>query len=138
MRRPHRSRADAGQSKLVNLLWVAVFAAAVYFGIMYIPVYTQKWEVKSMLQEVANQNWRNYDLEKVQHALAERCKAFNTGGNEYFLLDTENIVVDNNETTKLLTVKITWTRIIPYPLLNKQTSRVFSAQYTVDTNSVKY
>ena len=138
MRRPHVSRAELGEGNLLNLAWLSLLLVAVYFGIMFIPVYSEQFTVKSMLQDVGNSNWRNYDEDKVRQALIARCKEYNKPDKEYFLLDPENVVVENNETTKKLTLRITWTRVVPYPFLQRQTRRVFTQQYQVDTNPVKY
>ncbi|MGC4115326.1 MAG: hypothetical protein QM765_12120 [Myxococcales bacterium] len=140
MRRPHVSRAEIGENKLLNLVWLSLLLTGVYFGIMYIPAYTERWNVKSLLQDVANNSWRNFDEDKTRQGLIARVKEeYGKDGKNLFVLDTENVVVDNNETTKRLTVGITWTRIIPYPFLTgKQVQKVFTQKYSVDTRPVKY
>ena len=138
MRCPPRSRAEYGGTKLLNLFWLALLLTAVYFGVMYVPVWTEQWDVKSMLQDVGNSNWRHLDEDVVRQAIAKRCQEFNKDGKDYFQLDTENIVVDNDETAKQLTLRISWTRVIPYPFLQKQTQKIFTQQYQVDTNPVSW
>ncbi|HEY3447069.1 MAG TPA: hypothetical protein VGK67_11925 [Myxococcales bacterium] len=140
MRRPHVSRAELGETKLLNFVWLSIALTGVYFGVMYIPPYSEQWNVKSLLQDVGNSNWRNYDEEKVRAAIAARIKEeYGKDGKGLFVLEPENIFIDNNDVTKKLTVRITWTRIIPYPFIKgKQVQKTFTQQYMVDTNPVKY
>ena len=138
MRRPHRRQAEYGGTKPATFLWLALVAAIGYFGVMYVPIYAERWEVKSMLQQVATAHWRRPDSEVIRTAVLDRSKAFNKEGKEYFRVNPDDIVVENDESAKKLTLRLTWTRIIPYPLFDKQTEKVFTQEFVLDTNAVTY
>jgi len=139
MRRLFVSRAEQGEGKLPTVGLLAAVVAAVYFGIMYVPVYAEKWDVKSNIQRAANETWKFHDRERTYQRIVESLKAYNVDGKEpLFLLDTENLVVDDDETTKRLTIRVTWTRIIPYPFLKKRTQKVFTQEYSMGTEDVKW
>ena len=135
-----RRRQDLGTSKLVNFIWLALFVGLGYFAVMYIPPYYEQWNVKSVLQDVANNNWREKDLDKIRMVALQRSKEkFDRDGSGRFKVVPEDIRVENNETTRKLTITMTWTRIIPYPLeIRPAVEKRFTKSYEVDTNPVTY
>lgn len=139
MRRSYFSRSELGEGKLLNLVWLSLAAAIVYFGVMWVPVLYEKWNVKSSLQLAANEVWKAHDAEKTRENVIAKLKGYNTEGKEpVFLLDTENIVVEEDEAAKTLTVRVTWTRVIPYPFLNKRTQKVFTQELKMSTDAVQW
>lgn len=144
-----RSRTNHGGSSFTNLLWLSLLAGAVYFGIMWVPVFAEKYEVRSMLQGIGNENWKPgiYDEEKVRTKILEKAKEVNAYtdiqegqprrlGGITLLASDVHVVRDDN--AKTLTLQVKYTRSIKYPFLKKEVVRVYSPAVVIDTSATKW
>lgn len=149
MKKPSRSRAVRGASRIANLIWLSLFGAGAYFGVMWLPVFAEQYEVKSVLHAIANENWKPgiYDEEKVKDEIMKRCKSIGmeTGvkdGQETswggMVLLADDVSVNMNESAKTLTLQVKYTRYIKYPFLAKNVKRDYSPFVVLDTRPVKY
>ncbi|MBI5544054.1 MAG: hypothetical protein HY901_09215 [Deltaproteobacteria bacterium] len=134
----HPRRHDRGEFKIGSLIWLSLLGAIGYFGAMYGPVYNEQWELKSMLQDIANSSWVTFDMQKTHAAIVERAKKFDQDDQDTFALADEDIVIVNDQNAKTLSLEITWTRNIKYPFLDKWTSRRFTKRWEMSTQPNKY
>jgi len=142
-----RSRADAGEFKISTVVWAALFGAIIYFGVMYVPIYAEYYEVRSMLQVVANKHWRTseYDHEKVKDEILREAKEigetveFQEGKPTKLaglMLLADDVFVNRDDEWLVLQVK--YTRYIKYPFINKNTHLSFTPMVRVSSKVVDW
>lgn len=142
-----RSKSEFGGLSFQGLLYLLALGAAIYFGVMYVPIYFETYEIKSLLQEVGNTHWRTVDEGKIRADVLNRAKGMGARtdvpeGEEQTLdaivVDPDNISVANDREAHLLTLQMSYTRYVRYPFLPKNTKVEFAPSFTVDTNPVKW
>lgn len=138
MPRPVRKHAEIGKGSIYGLLWLSFGVGLVYAAIMWAPPISEKWDVKSILQDVGNNNWRHYDPEIVKRAIVKRTGEINREEGIFLLDPDTGIELDKDDNAKLLTIRVTWTRRIKWPLLDKYSEREYSSEYVIDTNPVNW
>jgi hypothetical protein len=144
---PGRSLADRGSFHFRDAVWLSLLGSAVYFGVMYAPIGGEYYEVRALLQKIANNHWRpaDYDAEKIKDKILAGAKEigetveFNEGKPTKLaglVLLVDDIFVNRDD--EWLTVQVKYTRYIKYPFLNKSTQMTFRPMSRVSTKPIKY
>ncbi|HTP28998.1 MAG TPA: hypothetical protein VMK12_25475, partial [Anaeromyxobacteraceae bacterium] len=104
------------------------------------------YEVKSILQEVANTHWRQFDEEAVRKDILDRIKKLSAesevpNGEARFggiVLAPEDVLINKDDDAHTLSLQIRYTRYVKYPFLERQTRLELSSSRTLDTTPVKW
>jgi hypothetical protein len=142
-----RARRDRGSFNFRNVVWLSLLAAIVYFGVMYAPVIGEYYEVRSMLQNVANNHWRpaDYDAEKMKNEILEKAKEigetveFNEGKPSKLaglVLLVDDIFVNRDE--QFVTIQVKYDRYLKYPFIAKSTKLTFKPLVRQSSKPIKY
>jgi hypothetical protein len=147
MRTLRRLRSNHGGSRIFNLILLAGVGSAAYFGIMYVPVYAELYEMRSLIQDVGNQNWKHFNEEATRKMLMDKAKgigavvemqnAEEVHHNGIILL-ADDVAINNDEQAKTLTIQVRYLRGIKYPFLEKYASLEFNPVVVIDTTKVTW
>jgi len=132
---------ERGEITLVGLGLLAVLLAGAYLAWMWIPVYVVHYEVKQVVRQFGNEAVRNPNDDGLVETMVTRLRA----------LDSLQVAGEGGEPQKVPTVDVaakdvTWersadhhlrvafeyTRVVPYPLLERTLERTMSVDLTMD------
>lgn len=147
--RPQRSRlrrCECGESSLSSLLWLGGIAAIIYFGLMYVPVYVELYEVKQVLRQAGNRAYTEHNDETIRRFISEKLKEIGShyeirDGQEYNLpgivvLDHDIFV--NRDEGKSIVLQVKYRKVINYPFTSRQKTLDFSPSHKADLAPVKW
>jgi hypothetical protein len=144
MRRAHE---DGGSLPYANLLWLALVGGVIYFGLMYLPLYVEQYEVKQLLQEIANTAWKEPDDEKLRLAVLEKAKNVGShyeirNGQELnipgIVLLAEDVFVNRDTQAQTIVIQARYTKHVNYPFLKRQKAMTFSPSAKAELGTVKW
>jgi hypothetical protein len=144
-----RSRSELGAFKISGALWTAAIGAVIYFAVMYAPVYGEVYEVRSVLQKIANKHFRgsDYDPDKMKLEILQDVKEIGgtteiTEGKPQTLggivLLADDVFITRDDSTHTMILQVNYTRYIKYPFIQKNTVLKFSPTVKIDTSPVNW
>ena len=145
MMMPRRSRSQQGAFKFSSLVWLSLLGSAVYFGVMYLPVYAEVYQMREIIQEVGNKYWRveMYDVDKMKKELLDRAKEIGATielveGREKklsgIIVLADDIFVTRDDAIHKMIIQVNYDRYIKYPFLDRNTKLKFSPSMKFDTD----
>lgn len=142
-----RLRSERGGGTLELLFWMGGIAGVIYLGLMFIPVYSELWEVKTLMKEVAAKAYLDPNDDRLKQELTERLKQI---GSHYEIqagqeVNIPGIVVldqdlfwNRDKDKQQVIVQINYDKRVNWPLTQKQKTFHFSPSVKYDISPVKW
>ena len=129
MRPSLRRRRQAGAFDFILMLWVVLGVSVLYLGFVFIPAYSENWDIKAVVREGANKGWTGMSDEKIKEFIINRCKTlghhFRENDDGSFesakgtILEEDDIEITRDEVARKITIVVTYKKRVVFPFTKK-------------------
>jgi hypothetical protein len=145
-----RLRGDRGEITSVKVLFVLAVAAIVYFGWIYVPVYSDNYfGVRRAVRQACNIAYRSKSSDAVKDSFFKSIKELNMEDAHLgddgavttspVVFDEDNVdSVNISESPASITMEIHYNRTVVWPFLKKEKTVQFAQTHTEELSTIKY